>query len=244
MEPDPYAALGGFLTAYEAERLAVALAAGETTTQALQEVHATRHHQARQLLAAADLGGQPLPASVAVAVLRSIAGARRVQTAITPVWTMPGAQATIGRLTSEAQCLIDDARMSVVCSSYNFTPNSRMWTALREAAARPGVSVTVYLDARAGSPSAAAQHLATATVFRTLTPPGAPQPLVNHAKFVIIDRTVTLLTSANFSYQAENSNIELGALVHDTALASSIESTMRDQHGVLYERVPASPTGQ
>jgi hypothetical protein len=54
---------------------------------------------------------------------------------ISPVWTMPGAEATVGRLTSEAQRLIDDARMSVVCSSFSFTPNSHMWTALREAAA-------------------------------------------------------------------------------------------------------------
>lgn len=67
--------------------------------------------------------------------------------------------------------------------------------------------------------------------------PGSAKPLVSHAKFIVIDRTLTLLTSANFSYSAENSNVELGLLVHDTELATSIESLMRDQHGVLYERV-------
>ena len=46
-----------------------------------------------------------------------------------------------------------------------------------------------------------------------------------------------LMTSKNFSLNAENSNIELGLLVHDTALAGSIEQTMRAQHGQLYERV-------
>lgn len=238
MAPDPYTALGTFLTAYEAERLAAALAAGETTSQALQEVHATRRSEARRLLAAAGVDHERL--SVSVPVLRSIAGARSVQAAITPVWTMPGAQATIGRLTSEAQRLIGDARMSVVCSSFNFTPNSGMWSVLREAATRPSMSVTVYLDASAGSPSAVARHLAGATVYRTLTLPGASQPLVSHAKFIIIDRAVTLLTSANFSYRAENSNIELGLLVHDTALASAIESTMWGKHGVLYEPVASS----
>ena len=235
MEPDPYAALGAFLTAFEAERLAGALAAGDTITQALQEVHATRRSEARLLLAAAGVGRHDAPTSVAV--LRSIAGARSVQTAIAPVWTMPGAGAMIGRLTSEAQQLIDDARMSVVCSSFNFAATSRMWTALRNAANRPGVSVTVYLDADAGSSSAVARHLDRATVYRTLTPPGASRPLVSHAKFIIIDRVVTLLTSANFSHSAENTNVELGLLVHDSALASSIESTMRNKHGVLYERV-------
>ena len=62
-----------------------------------------------------------------------------------------------------------------------------------------------------------------------------------HAKFIVIDRTVMLLSSANFSYPAENSNIDLGLLVPDTALASAVESTMRDKHGTLYERVMPGP---
>jgi phosphatidylserine/phosphatidylglycerophosphate/cardiolipin synthase-like enzyme len=235
MAPDPYTAIGSFLTGFEAGRLAAALEAGDTTTQALQEVHATRRGEGRRLLAAADLGQHRVAESVAV--LRSIAGARDVPAAITLVWTMPGAEATIGRLTSEARRLIDDARMSVVCSSFNFSPSSLMWRALREAAARPGVSVTVYLDGHVGRASAVAGHLAKATVYRTLALPGTRRPLVSHAKFIIIDRAVTLLTSANFSYPAENTNVELGLLVQDTALASSIESTMRDKHGILYERV-------
>ncbi|PWU61859.1 cardiolipin synthase [Micromonospora globispora] len=172
-----------------------------------------------------------------VAVLRAIAGARAVRTAITPVWTMPGVEATTGRLTSEAQRIIDDARMSIVCSSFNFTPHSGMWTALENAAARPGLSVTVYLDAHAGSPAAVAAHLPKATVLRTLTLTGGHQPLVSHAKFIVVDRAITLLTSANFSYSAENTNIELGLLVHDTNLAKSIETLMRSKHGILYEKV-------
>jgi phosphatidylserine/phosphatidylglycerophosphate/cardiolipin synthase-like enzyme len=235
MAAEPHAALGAHLTAFEAERLATALQAGDTTSQALKEVHAARRSETKRLLAEADLGQHRL--EVSVAVLQAIAGARAVRTTITPVWTMPGAEATIGRLTGEAQRLIEDARMSVVCSSFNFTPNSRMWTALHAASTRPGVSVTIYLDAHAGSATAVAAHLPKATVYRTLTLPGAHQPLVSHAKFIVIDRTLTLLTSANFSYSAENTNIELGLLVHDTALAASTESLMRDKHGVLYQRV-------
>lgn len=243
MDPDPYGALGAFLTAFEAERLAGAFEAGEATSQALKEVHITRREEARRRLAAADLGQHRVTESVAV--LRAVAGARGVRTALTPVWTMPGAEATIGRLTSEARRLIDDARMSVVCSSFNFSPGSVMWQALHAAAGRLGVSVTVYLDGRVGSASAVAHHLARATVYRTMPPPGRRRPMVSHAKFVIIDRTVTLLTSANFSYPAEHTNIELGLLVHDSALASAIESTMRDKHGVLYERVaPDDPTSR
>jgi phosphatidylserine/phosphatidylglycerophosphate/cardiolipin synthase-like enzyme len=235
MAADPHAALGAFLTAFEAERLATALQAGSTATQALKEIHTARRSDAKRLLTGAGLG--PHQVETTVAVLRAIAGARSVRTIITPVWTMPGSEATIGRLTSEAQSLIDEARISIVCSSFNFTPHSGMWPALRAAATRPDLSVTVYLDAHAGSPTAVAAHLPKATVFRTLTLPGAHQPLVSHAKFIVIDRALTLMTSANFSYSAENTNVELGLLVHDTSLAESIESLMRSKHGVLYERV-------
>jgi phosphatidylserine/phosphatidylglycerophosphate/cardiolipin synthase-like enzyme len=153
---------------------------------------------------------------------------------------MPGSEATTGRLTGQMRRLIDDARMSVVCSSYNFTPYSQMWTALRDAAQRPGVSVTLYLDADKGTPQQVAAAMPGATVYRTAIPVGATKPLVSHAKFIVIDRTLVLLTSANFSHSAEHTNIELGLLVHDAALAASIESTMRSKHGTLYERVEMS----
>lgn len=235
MATDPHEALGAYLTAYEASRLAALLHAGATTTQALKEIHAARRSEAKRLLAEADIG--PDRRETSVAVLRAIAGARAVQTTITPVWTMPGPHATIGRLTSEAQRIIDDARMSIVCSSFNFTPHSAMWRSLQAAATRPGLTVTVYLDATAGSPDAVAKHLPRATVLRTLTVPGATKPLVSHAKFIVVDHMITLLTSANFSWSAENTNIELGLLVHDTVLAESIESLMRGKHGLIYEPV-------
>ncbi|MFJ6200190.1 DISARM system phospholipase D-like protein DrmC [Micromonospora sp. NPDC092111] len=229
MSTDPYTALGAFLTAYEAQRLATVLQAGGTTSQVLKEVHAARRSEAKRLLFAAVLG--PEHRGDSVAVLRAIAGARSVRTAISPVWTMPGVEATTGRLTSEAQRIIDDARMSIVCSSFNFTPHSGMWIALKNAAVRPGLSVTVYLDAHAGSPAAVAAHLPKATVLRTLAPPGGHHPLVSHAKFIVIDRVITLLTSANFSYSAENTNIEPGLLVYDTNLATSIEALIEASTG-------------
>lgn len=233
---DPLWALGAFLATFEAERLAVVLEAGETTTSALKEINRTRRTEAARLLKAAGLGHDHIQTSVAV--LRAIAGARSIRTTITPVWTMPGPQTSMGRLTGEVLRLIDAARMSVTCSSYNFTSRSRMWDALKAASTRPQMAVTVYVDATAGTPQQVADHLPAAAVFQTTTLAGTARPLVSHAKLAIIDHAVILTTSANFSHNAENTNIELGLLVHDTALASSIESTMRAQHGVLYERVP------
>jgi phosphatidylserine/phosphatidylglycerophosphate/cardiolipin synthase-like enzyme len=46
-----------------------------------------------------------------------------------------------------------------------------------------------------------------------------------------------LLTSANFSYNAENRNIEFGLLLRDSGVAASVESTMTSKHGTLYELV-------
>lgn len=236
---DPYTALGAFLTGHEADRLAIVLEAGETTNSALKEINRTRRAEATRLIRAAGLGHNR--AETSVAVLRAIAGARSIRTTITPVWTMPGPQTSVGRLTGEVLRLIDAARISVTCSSYNFSPYSAMWTALRDASQRPELAVTVYVDATAGTPRQVADHLRGAAVFQTVTPPHKAKPLVSHAKFVVIDHAVVLTTSANFSHNAENSNIELGLLVHDTALAESIEQTMRAQHGQLYERV--APTG-
>ncbi|HET8641298.1 MAG TPA: phospholipase, partial [Pseudonocardiaceae bacterium] len=178
MAADPYRTLGAFLTAFEAQRLATALRAGYTAGQLLNEIHLSRRTEVRRLLAEADIGPHRIESSLPV--LEAIAGARSLRSTITPVWTMPGSEATIGRLTSEARRLIDDARMSVVCSSFNFAPQSRMWTALLAASNRPGVSVTVYLDARVSSTSAVAAHLPKATVYRTMALPGSRRTLVSH----------------------------------------------------------------
>jgi phosphatidylserine/phosphatidylglycerophosphate/cardiolipin synthase-like enzyme len=43
-----------------------------------------------------------------------------------------------------------------------------------------------------------------------------------HAKCVIVDRSVALVTSANFTTAAQQRNFELGLLVRDDALAGSV----------------------
>lgn len=60
---------------------------------------------------------------------------------------------------------------------------------------------------------------------------------MSHTKFIIIDHQIVLLTSANFSYNAENSNVEFGLRISDNGLATSIEKTMASKHGSLYELV-------
>jgi phosphatidylserine/phosphatidylglycerophosphate/cardiolipin synthase-like enzyme len=234
MPDDPLAALGAFLTANEAEGLAAQLDAGDHTNQALRSVVSIRREQVKHLLAAAGLGHTE-PA-LSVAVLRGIAGAKSVHRELIPVWTMPGNEATTGRLTSEFHRVVTAARISVTCATYNFSAGSKMWAALKEVSEQPGVAVCVYVDADKGDAAWVKAQLPRAAVYRSATLPDG-QPVVSHTKFIVVDHEMVLLTSVNFSYSAENRNIEFGLLIREGGLAASVESTMASKRGSLYELV-------
>lgn len=231
---DPLAELGSFLTATEAERLAVQFESGTPVSVAAQEVAVGRRERARTLLAAAGFG--PGDRERAVSVLHAIAGAKSVLRELTPVWTMPGNEATTGHLTSEFHRVLGAARQSVIAATYNFQDTSQMWTALKTASEQPGVVVTVYVDAGVANAATVKAQLPRATVYRSAVLPNGKQ-VVSHAKFILVDHEMLLITSANFSYSAENRNVEFGILVRDSALAASIEATMTGKHGSLYELV-------
>lgn len=234
MNPDIVAELGEYLTATEARGMAAMLASGEHTKRALLEVSESRRERAQDLMWAAGLGH--ISAELSVAVLRGIAGAKAVQSDLTPVWTMPGNEADIGHLTNQFHSLVDGARQSVTCATYNFEPTSQMWKVLREASERPGVQVTVYVDGDKADADKVKGQMPRATVYRSGTLASGKQ-VVSHAKFVVIDHGLLLLTSANFSYSAENRNVEFGVLINDPSLAASVEQVMFSKHGVLYEMV-------
>lgn len=234
MGSDPFAALGEFLTGTEAEALATQFAAGRHIIQALAVVNAVRREEARGLLTAAGVDHHD--GERAAGVLRAIAGAKSIHRDLTPVWTMPGNEATTGHLTSEFHRLVQGARQSVICATYNFEETSQMWMVLRDASEQPGVAVTVYIDGDVANAGKVKAHLPRVTVYKSAELPNGKR-VVSHAKFVIIDREVLLLTSANFSFSAENRNVEFGLLVRDSALAESVESTMTTKHGTLYQLV-------
>lgn len=234
MSDDPLEQLGEYLTATEADSLAVLIGAGEHTTHALASVSPARRERAAKLLAAAEIGH--LSPERSVAVLRGIAGAKSVHRDLVPVWTMPGNEATTGHLTNQFHDIVAAARISVTCATYSFTPTSNMWDALKTASEEPEVIVCVYVDAEVGDPAGVKAKLPRATVYRSATLPDG-QPIVSHTKFIVVDREIVLLTSANFSYSAENRNVEFGLLIHDSGLAASIESTMASKRGSLYELI-------
>ena len=232
MTSNPYSALGEYLTAIEAAGLAVQLSNGQHIAKALGVVNTSRRTRVRGLLQAADLSHTNPERSASV--LHAIAGAKAVPQDLIPVWTMPDNEATTGYLTSEFYRLVQAARQSVTCATYNFESTSQMWTVLRQASEQPGIAVTVYIDGAMADITKVKIQLPRATIYKSATLQDGRR-IVSHAKFVIIDHQLLLLTSANFSFSAENRNIEFGLLVRDPALAGAIELTMTGKHGSLYE---------
>ena len=233
--------LGLFLTGTEAREIASHLADGDTLTTALRVVSPGQRAEVRMLLEALGAGSG---CTVAAAVLRAIEGARSAPTTVDPLWTMPGHLAQHGRLTHSVTYLVDSARHSVVCSTFNFQRSSGLWQALRQAAQRPEITIRIYLDTNAAdkgssawSPTTAevAEHLCPATVLRTKRFEG--RPTRNHSKFISIDHRFLLVTSANFSWSAENGNLELGVLIDNANLAEAVEDEMRQVEDLVFERV-------
>lgn len=236
MSSDPVASLGAFVTASEAERLAVQFESGQHTSSALAEINRSRRENVKRLLTMAELGHRA--PELTVTVLRAIVGAKSELRELTPVWTMPGNEATIGHLTSEFHRIVRGARDSITAATYNFQETSQMWAVLKTASEQPSVVVTLYVDANVADADKVKAQLPHATVYRS-GELSSGKRVVSHAKFIAIDHHVLLLTSANFSYSAENRNVELGILIRDDALVRSVESTMTSKHGSLYELVQA-----
>ena len=234
MASDAVTQLGSFLSATEAERLALQFETGTPISVAVREIAISRRDQAKELLTASGFGLSDRERTVSI--LRAIAGAKSVSRELTPVWTMPGNEASVGHLTSEFHRIVGGARRSVTAATYNFQETSQMWTALKAASEQPGVVLTVYVDAAVADAATVKAQLSRATVYHSAILPNGKQVL-SHAKFVVVDHELLLITSANFSYSAENRNVEFGMLVRDTALATSVEGTMTSKHGSLYELV-------
>lgn len=233
--------VGRLLTRTEASDLAAALEDGEGLSSALTLLPSMRRTQVESAIGATGMGRDQ---SMIAAVLRGIEGARSDLGRIEPLWTMPGHVAQTGPLTTRIPTLIERARSSVVCSTFNFQTSSALWTALRDAAQRPGVNVRVYLDTAATrpktgwtppTPAEIAAHLAPGVVLRTKK--FHDQLVRNHAKFLAVDHRFLLVTSANFSASAETRNVEFGVQIDNANLTESVERELRGAEQLLYRKV-------
>lgn len=233
--------LGALLTGSEARAIATALEGGETISQALKLVGQGRRASIRVALDAADLSVDKMTLSV---VMRALEGARSDVVKVKPMWTMPGHLGGFGALTNSITELVRSARVSVTCATYNFQKSSGMWQALAEAAKQPEIGLRVYIDAAAslpnqfGTPPSAeevAAHLKPGTVLRSRAFDG--KKVRSHAKFVAIDHRILVVTSANFSWSAEKTNVEFGLKIDDPGLTEAVERELLDVEAQLYEKV-------
>jgi phosphatidylserine/phosphatidylglycerophosphate/cardiolipin synthase-like enzyme len=233
--------LGALLTATEARGIANRLADGDTLSVALRVVSPTHRAEVRTLLETVAVAES---AAGVACTLYAIEGARSTVTHLEPLWTMPGHLAQGGPLTSSAPHLVDNARTSVTCSTYNFQKSSAMWDALARAAERPEMALRVYVDTHAAdrepngwtpTTTELAAHLYPAVVLRTKSFDGGY--VRNHAKFLAVDHRFLLVTSANFSWSAEQGNVEFGILIDNPNLTEAVERELRDAEDALYERV-------
>lgn len=232
-DPDACRALAAYLTGTEAKALADRFAAGYGLTAALRAVPADRRQTVRRLVDAAAGGS----GSGLVGVLRAVEGALDRRTSVDPVFTVPGNLALSGRVGASVAELVERARTSVVCSTYNFQRSSVLWDALAGVSERPEVDVRLYLDlaAAGGAAAAIAGHLRRARVFGTVPLDG--KAVRNHAKFVAVDHRWICVTSANFSRSAERLNLELGVVVDNPMLTEAVERQWSTVEETLFRRL-------
>lgn len=242
MTSDPLARLGRLLTASEAAALAARFEDGDTMSQALQVISLSRRPEVRGALE--DAGVTTWQLAVSLPVLRAIHGAASRPTEVRPVWTTPGNLAGYGNLTTSIKDLVLSARHCVTCSTFNFQKSSALWDALTEVSARGTVDVRVYVDTHAaganGWPSAPtvdeiAAQFPGAHVFRSGMMSG--KPVRNHAKFVAVDHQFMVVTSANFSFSAEQMNVELGLRIDDASLVQQVERQLLEIENLVYVAV-------
>lgn len=210
--------LGNLLSAAEALRILGRFRAGHSLSQSLQGLDAARLSDVRALLE--ETGATPGRLDVAGPLLEGIAGARSAAVDVSAVWTMPDGLATTSALTSSVAQFVQSARSHVVCSTYNFGATSALRSSLVAVATR-GVDVSVYVDGEVNADlPGLASVLAPARLYASRQ---THKPVRNHAKFIAVDHQFVWVTSANFSWSAENSNVELGLRVESRTVTEAIE---------------------
>ena len=166
------------------------------------------------------------------------------------VWTGPETKASVAR--STALCverLFDAATRTVIVGGYSFD-SPAILQPLHRAMRDRGVSAMLFLDidgeAEDASGADAFARAAIDRFFRNVWTFGAPKPDVFydprtaapgppwaslHAKCVIVDDAMTLITSANFTDRGQSRNIEAGVLIEDTAFAELLAGHWRQLVG-------------
>lgn len=161
-------------------------------------------------------------AAILAAVMRGFAAAgAKAPNPPRAVWSGPVVDGDSDHTTSAVAHLIDEATEDVFASTFSATVGSPFVDALWRAIAR-GVSVTVLVEAtRMKDTVVALQQALVGASFLAYVAP-ADEYGIQHSKVVIVDSSIALVTSANFSDAAAHRNLEAGVLIRDPEFASKV----------------------
>lgn len=159
------------------------------------------------------------------------------------VWTGPEAISAVARDTAVVlRELFESAEERVVLAGYSFRNITQVLGPLREVMRTRGVAAKFFVDidqvqSSVSDPDAYVQSSLQAWVDtnwrfgrpypevycdrRVLAP--APPWSSLHAKCVAVDGARAFVSSANFTGRAQERNIEVGVLLHDTTFAAQLE---------------------
>lgn len=132
------------------------------------------------------------------------------------VWTGPESEVDTGRLTSQVVIdLIAEAEDELLLASYAAYPQERMLSAVRDALQR-GVEITVLLERSVDNPAYGSDSETFRGIpARRLIWPAEHRPAGAslHPKFIVVDKQVALIGSANLTGRALDVNMECGVLI-------------------------------
>jgi cardiolipin synthase A/B len=222
------AALADDLPESDVNRLATAAAGGLHTLDVLRSDSASdRLRSACQCVTATiDAGANPLTVSGALLGAGAAARRQRTTTSVDVVWTGPTSDVTTGRLTAAVISeILHDAAHEILLIGYAVHNDAMVADGLAEAAQR-NVAITLLLERSLDNPN----YHASAYAFpglraRRLAWPAAHRPANGaalHAKVLVVDRRIALVTTANITHWALERNLECGFLVHGGRQPKSI----------------------
>jgi len=176
----------------------------------------------------------PLARAMSIAVLRE--RARRRGPELQLVWTGPeGVSANARDTATVVRELFCRAQRSVLVAGYAFDHGADILEPLHAAMELRGVEVSMFLHVpRCPVGIGTADHLRRwesqflrenwrfprrPALYYDPRSVGSDSVVSLHAKCVVVDEAISLVTSANFTDRGQDRNIELGVQVHDAAFA-------------------------
>jgi putative cardiolipin synthase len=159
---------------------------------------------------------------------------------VRPVWTGPDAGQPVRLTASVIAEIMDSAKERLLVISFAAYKIPKVMAGL-EAAAQRGVVVDIVLETAEDSGGALSfdqlDKFLGLEAVRVWHWPAKKRPEAGgslHAKAIVADGEVALVTSANLTGHALSHNIELGLLVHDRGAASGISAHVAGLMGEGY----------